>query len=90
MLLLCFGSFLGGCFSRRLGGSFGFCCFGCGSGLLRAAAACGLGFLGFAEHVLVEIHEFDEAHLGVVAEAVAGFEDACVTAGTVAYFSGYC
>lgn len=71
-------------------GSFGLCCFGCGSGLLGAAAACGLGLLGFAEHVLVEVYEFDEAHFGVVAEAVTGFEDACVTAGTVAYFSGYC
>ena len=56
----------------------------CGSLALLAAAAASL-LLGCLNLIVcgVVVDELDEASLGVVAEAVAGLEDACVAAGTV-------
>lgn len=61
-----------------------------GSGGLFATAATGAAllrafFLGGKECFVV-VNEFDEAHLGVITETVAGFEDAGVTSGAVSDF----
>ena len=77
--------FCGGCL-WSLGGSFS-CSFSSGSCFFTAAAAClRLAGFGILKHGLVVVYQLDEAGLGVVTETVAGFENAGVSAGTLADF----
>lgn len=77
--------FCGGCLGS-LGGSFS-SSFSSGSYFFTAAAAClRLAGFGILKHGLVVVYQLDEAGLGVVTETVAGFENAGVSAGTLADF----
>ena len=55
------------------------------SGGRLTAAACALGSFRSLGHVLIKVHQLDEADLSTVTKAVAQLDDTGVATGTVAY-----